>query len=236
MCGRYTLYSPVKTLAEVFGFTARPNLRPRYNIAPTEAILSVRAGAQGSEAFFPHWGLIPPWVRDPSGAKPLINARGETVAEKPSFREAFHRRRCLIPANGFYEWKHGRSDARPRYVSLDGDAPFVFAGLWTEGGEVSCAPSCAIVTTQAHPMLASVHPRMPVMLGPEGHDAWLRGPVDEAQELIKPWDGPRSLTLDVVSTRANKIDQDDADLLCPVEEGEDPGDSSAPDSPQGVLF
>ena len=187
MCGRYLILSSPQAFRRLFGYREQPNFPPRYNVAPTQPIPIVRLD-NGKRAFaLVRWGLIPAWVKDPKGFTLLINARGETVLDKPAFRNAMRRRRCLIPTDGFYEWPTvanagGASGAprQPYFVrrkpGADGTAPpLAFAGLyetWTgpNGEEVDTA---AIVTTRANRLLAPIHDRMPVFVAPEAFELWL---------------------------------------------------------------
>lgn len=169
MCGRYTLTIELAELAARFGFTAGGlEVTPRFNVAPTQGVLTVVGGGREGKgtvgerrAGLMRWGLIPAWAKDAGSSNPLINARAETLTDKPSFREALERRRCLIPADGFYEWQVGGRQRRPWRVRLKSGEVFAFAGLWERwqapGGEL--VHSCAIVTTAANELLASIHPR-----------------------------------------------------------------------------
>ncbi len=172
MCGRFTLFTPASRLAEVFLPGEILSMTPRYNIAPSQAVLAVRvAPATGRREFaMPRWGLIPSWAKDAAIGNRLINARAETVAEKPSFRRAFRERRCLVPADGFYEWKQEAKGKRPFYVRMHDGRPFAFAGLWERWEGVE---TCTILTTAANAILFPVHDRMPVILSPEHYDEWL---------------------------------------------------------------
>ena len=229
MCGRFIITSPVDSLAEIFGFEERPNLAPRYNIAPTQDVAAVRIGEDGKRHLaLLHWGLVPFWAKDPSVGARMINARAESVAEKPAFRAAFRHRRCLIPANGFYEWKKAADGAKQPYlIQRPGGAPFAFAGLWEHWEDKqsgSPLESCTIITTDANQRLSAVHHRMPVVLDETGQDAWLLADSAEASalgRLLKP--APESyFELFPVSRDVNKVANDSPELLEPVslEEGE----------------
>jgi putative SOS response-associated peptidase YedK len=189
MCGRFTLTKPVPVLAEFFLFpdSAAPQ-EPRYNIAPTQAVAVVRApaGSHHRELAFLRWGLIPSWATDPAIGNRLINARAETVAEKPAFRSAFRQRRCLVLADGFYEWQRQGNKKQPYYFRMRDGQPFAFAGLW-ERWEDQGKPveTCTLLTTEANDVLRPVHERMPVILEPDTHDRWLDPAVQKA-ELLKP--------------------------------------------------
>jgi putative SOS response-associated peptidase YedK len=196
VCGRYTLLASGERLAEAFGLTAQPSLFPRYNIAPTQAVPVVRVlranpGTKERELVPLRWGLVPSWADDPAAGNRLINARAETVATKPSFREAFRHRRYLVPADEFYEWKKEGKAKRPVYVKRRDGQPFAFAGLWEEwerGGEV--IESCAVITTQASDLMAEFHDRMPVILDPEDYGLWLDPSVHDPRllgPLLRPY-------------------------------------------------
>jgi putative SOS response-associated peptidase YedK len=198
MCGRYTLKTPGTQVATLFGLAEEPSLTPRYNIAPTQAVPVVRVlranpETKGRELVPLRWGLVPPWADDPSVGNRLINARAETVAGKPSFRGAFRHRRCLIPADGFYEWRKEGAKKQPVYVRRKDGQPFAFAGLWEEWereGEV--IESCAIITTEANDLMAEFHDRMPVIVRPKDYGLWLDPQVQDPallEPLLRPYPG-----------------------------------------------
>ena len=168
MCGRYALHSNPEVVALLFGLSEVPAYAPRYNIAPSAQVLIVR----GNEAAMVRWGLVPRWAKDPSIGAKMNNARAETIAEKPSFREAYRKRRCLIPANGFYEWKPENGLKQPYYIYPSGGALFAFAGLWEQWNDLQ---TCAVVTTDSNEKMAAVHERMPVIVSPAEYSAWLEG-------------------------------------------------------------
>ena len=199
MCGRYTLRTPLNVLAQQFLFElgdlpADFELKPRYNIAPTQTVAAVRrleAGGPRQLALL-HWGLIPSWAKDAKLAASTINARGETLAEKPAFRTAFARRRCLVLADGYFEWKAEGKKKLPLLFQLKSGQPFAFAGLWERwrgpAGTPEDAPpleSCTIVTTSANSLSANVHDRMPVILDPADYDLWL-DPASETKSDCSP--------------------------------------------------
>jgi putative SOS response-associated peptidase YedK len=194
MCGRFTLTTSIPVLAEWFLFPEAAPQPPRYNIAPTQAVAAVRVPAAGGESggkgprelCFLRWGLVPSWADDPAIGNRLINARAETAAEKPSFRSAFRHRRCLIPADGFYEWQKLTGRKQPYYFHMRDGRPFAFAGLWEhwQDGDQTLE-TCTILTTAANDVLRPVHERMPVILGPEDYDRWL-DPAVRQPELLQP--------------------------------------------------
>ena len=184
MCGRYTLASPTERLAEEFGVDASSiELAPNYNVAPTQKVAAVleEGGQRRLEVL--RWGLIPPWADDPGIGSRMINARSETAPGKPSFRRAFRERRCLIPADGFYEWQRTNGAKQPYYIHMEDGRPFAFAGLWeswSKGeGEIR---TCTILTTGANALVGEVHDRMPVILAHDAYDVWL-DPASERDEL-----------------------------------------------------
>ena len=174
MCGRYTLTTPPDVLARAFCVPSVPPLPPRYNVAPTQPVLIVRKAAN-REAVLARWGLIPSWSSDAAIGNRLINARAETVADKPSFRAAFRQRRCLVPATGLYEWQKQGKYKQPYHVRRKDGEPFAFAGLWERWQEPGGEPidSCTILTTEANDLMRSLHDRMPVILDPRSYDRWL---------------------------------------------------------------
>jgi len=186
MCGRFTLRAPASVVAEQFALLEVPAFAPRFNIAPSQPVAVVRLAPDGvsprRELVWLRWGLIPSWgkpAKKPEGGPALprdwINARAETAAEKPAFRAAFRRRRCLVLADGFYEWRKTGRQKQPYFLRLRDDRPFAFAGLWEawEGAEHSYIESCTILTTDANERVAPIHNRMPVILAREDHDRWL---------------------------------------------------------------
>lgn len=218
MCGRYTLTSPEEALRRLFGYGGPAlNLPARYNVAPTQEMPVVRRGQDSPRALVRmRWGLIPSWAKDESVASKMINARAETLAEKPSFRTAFAQRRCLIPADGFYEWHTEAGVKQPYLIGFEDRRPFAFAGLWerwTKGEEP--VVSFTIVTTEASETLRAVHHRMPVILAPEDFDAWLdtegTSPA-AAQTLLRTFDAP-DFAARPVSTRVNNVRNDDPSVL-----------------------
>jgi putative SOS response-associated peptidase YedK len=198
--------------------------RPRYNIAPSQEVAAVRHDEAGNErqAAWLQWGLVPPWALDPAVGYRMINARGETVATKPAFREAFRRRRCLLVADGFYEWQRGTKPKQPYYIRLNKDRPFAFAGLWQrwhKGERV--IESCTIITTEANELVAALHDRMPVILKEQDYDAWLDPHVDDAgrlKSLLSPYPAGQ-MTAYPVSTAVNSPRHDGPDCIEPAAGG-----------------
>lgn len=177
MCGRFTLHHTPEMLAAIFGLPGMPSVVPRYNIAPSQPVLIVRQQPDGRrELTHVNWGLIPSWSKDPAIGQGLINARSETVAEKPSFRAAFRHRRCIVPASGYYEWQAGGPGRKqPWYITAATGEPLSMAGLWEtwQSPDGSVIETCAIITTTANRLTAAIHGRMPVLLPDGALAAWL---------------------------------------------------------------
>ena len=232
MCGRYTLTTPLEGLRQAFEVEAGLNLMPRYNVAPTQEVVAVRPAAEdGRELVLLRWGLVPGWAKDRTIASRLINARSESVAEKPSFRRAFAARRCLLPADGFYEWRKEGAAKQPYRITLDDEQVFAFAGLWERWRDAERdeeLETCTILTTDAHPSIAEIHPRMPVILPRGDYAAWLdrNSPRDALLEMLGPY-GEKPLKAARVSLRVNKVANDDPSLLMPPEA--EPPDVAAPE-------
>ena len=197
MCGRFTLYASPGEVATLFDLPEEPILAPRYNVAPTQPVGLVRLNPNSHEREWAltHWGLIPSWSKDPSIGARMINARSETVAEKPSFRAAFKRRRCLVPVSGFYEWKKLAKGKQPHYITAPDGEPLAIAGLWEywEGADGSALESCTLLTTTANDLMSPLHDRMPVFIAPEDFAEWLgdgkeegRRYLDSLQHLLRP--------------------------------------------------
>jgi len=184
MCARYAFFSG-KIIQDQFGLTAIPDIEAHYNLAPTDIVPAViKVGPQRHLEFF-SWGLIPSWAKDASGASRLINARSETAFEKPSFRSAFKYRRCLIPADGFYEWQGEKDQKQAYFIHRPDRQPMAFAGLWEEwksAGEVR--RTCTILTCAPNDLMAEIHDRMPVILAPSDFEPWLETPEEERMSLM----------------------------------------------------
>jgi putative SOS response-associated peptidase YedK len=223
MCGRFSLTSPKQALRDLFPLFDLPNpgAPPRYNVAPTQAVLAVRLPAETGkgEAVALRWGLVPHWADDPAIGNRMINARSETVAEKPVFRDAFRRRRCLVLADGFFEWEKVGRLRQPHYFRLWDAAPFAFAGLWEHwerDGRV--IESCSVLTTEANQLVRPFHERMPVILAPADFARWLdpndRG-GEEVRALLRPFPA-EAMTTFPVSPRVNAPKHDDAACVLPL--------------------
>jgi putative SOS response-associated peptidase YedK len=221
VCGRYVIAQDVDAYARFFGVDKirTEMLAANYNVAPTDSVYAVVDHEESRLLGAFRWGFIPFWAKSPSGGQ--INARAESVAEKAMFRDSFARRRCIIPADGFYEWQLMERGKLPHYIYLRDGSPMAFAGLWSvwrdqETGER--VRSCAIITTNAHPTLAAIHGRMPVMLEPTVWDAWLDRSLtdpDQAQALIKPLP-EAAISEHPVSTLVNNVRNNLAECIAPL--------------------
>ena len=214
MCGRFAFYSPSEATAALFGASSVDVFEPRYNIAPTQFIATIRRNEEKkNEMVALRWGLVPSWANDPSIGNRMINARAETIAEKPSFRTAYRKRRCLIPADGFYEWHTEDNVKVPYFISLASGEPFVFAGLWehwkSRDSEESLQTT-TIVTGAANEFLMQVHHRMPVVLEAENAARWLDGDMNVLEEVIS--DAPEFRAW-AVDRRVNNARNEGAELI-----------------------
>ena len=191
MCGRYELHTQPATIALAFALAHPPEIRARYNIAPTEQVPIIRLNEAGArELSQVKWGFVPFWAKDPSIGSRTINARAETVATAPAFRSAFKKTRCLIPASGFYEWqKRDGTTKQPMHIGMKDGAPFAFAGLWTTWGakDAEQLVTCTIITGEPNELVAPIHNRMPVILAPGDFDRWLDTAAPDAGELLRPY-------------------------------------------------
>jgi putative SOS response-associated peptidase YedK len=236
MCGRYRLARRKEILAEFFDAGDDVDWAPRYNVAPGQDVPVIRQDATRPvrAVSLMRWGLIPWWAKDPKAGYKMINARAESVAEKPAFREPLQSRRCLIPADGFYEWaKEGKTKSPYCFAHAD-DSVFAFAGLWDHwknpsGEELS---TCSIITTSANALVSGIHDRMPVILEPENYDLWLDpgfAKTEPILDLLKPCP-PESMLSWRVSSRVNSVLNDDASCI------EEYRPAPSPPQPQGTLF
>lgn len=223
MCGRFVITSAPEALRKLFGYIDQPNFPPRYNIAPTQPVPVVIVENGARQFRLMRWGFVPAWVKDPRGFALLINARAETVTDKPAFKNAIRRRRCLIPADGWYEWSQSERK-RPYFIHRSDGQPFGLAALaetWTgpNGEELD---TVAIVTTAAGPDLAMLHPRVPVTIAPDDFDRWLDCVGDDAGDVLALLAAPAEGTFvwHEVSTRVNRAANDDAQLILPVSEAD----------------
>jgi len=224
MCGRFVQNSPLQIIQQIFNtdkvlFEVIPN----YNVAPTQKILAIINQDNENKLEKLHWGLVPFWANDISMGSRMINARAETVSQKPGFRNAFRKRRCVIPADGFYEWKGEKGHKQPYYITVPSGKPFAFAGLWEtwvdkENDEESVYKSCTIITTTASEPLSSIHHRMPAILDPEFHEKWLNEKIQNPKNLeIILRDG---LIYDMiyysVSKSVNSVKNNDPNCIKPI--------------------
>ena len=216
MCGRYTLITNIDRIAEAFGVAPTLEAQPRYNIAPTQEIVTIVNNGNPHLSLL-RWGLIPAWAKDGSIGSRMINARAETLAEKPSFRNLLRSRRCLVVADGFYEWQGEGKNKTPMYITLQDGQPFAFAGLWdrwkdTDGQEIH---SCTIITTEPNELMASIHNRMPAILRPKAYEDWLNPQLRDDNvltHLLKPYPS-ELMAARAVSKLVNNPRNDSAALL-----------------------
>jgi putative SOS response-associated peptidase YedK len=234
MCGRYLITSPVEALRQIFGFAGpAPNLPPRWNVAPTDRMPVIRRDAGERVLSVLRWGLVPSWAKDLSVGSRMINARGESVAEKPAYRDAFRARRCLVPADGFYEWPEGpTAPGHPFMFALRDGKPFAFAGLWESwrapAGET--VETFTIVNTAAEGAMTAYHHRVPVVLDPADYDAWLDVSRDAAP-LVKAPPGDWFVATPV-STYVNNVRHDDPQCVAPFTPPPEP--EPAPNAKKGA--
>lgn len=225
MCGRFTLAAPASVLASLFDVQPEPQLAPRFNIAPTQPVAIVRMNQDGTARAWTHvrWGLIPSWAKDPSIGARMINARSETVADKPSFRAAYKRRRCLVPTDGFYEWKKVAGGKQPYHITVNQGQPFAIAGLWESwhGPDGMDLQTCTLLTTEANALMRPLHDRMPVILAPEDYEMWLTTDGEDPTELsllrhlLRPFDAA-PMTAIPVSTYVNNVRNEGPACIAPA--------------------
>jgi putative SOS response-associated peptidase YedK len=254
MCGRFVITSPPEALRQIFGYSEQPNFPPRHNIAPTQPIPVVIVENGVRHFRLMRWGLLPAWVKDPRQFALLINARAETVLEKPAFKNAIRRRRCLIPADGYYEWQGSEARRRPHFIHRRDGQPIALAGLaetWIgpNGEELD---TVAIVTAPASADLAALHHRVPVTIAPGDFDRWLDCSTEDAEAALALMTAPEEgeFAWHEISTRVNRVANDDAQLTLPITpeereaEAPKPARKAAPRKPaaasedggQGSLF
>ncbi len=222
MCGRYALYSPADAIADLFGAALESEgLAPRYNAAPTQWLPVIRQRPSGERVLHTlRWGLLPSWAKDETIAARLINARAETLAEKPAFRAAYRARRCIVPADGFYEWAKRPDGKQPYFIHAPDGAILAFAGLWerwTRPADAAAIDSFTIVTTEANPRIQPLHDRMPAILAPEVVDLWLDRTTDPARlsELLMPFPQER-LAMRPVSRAVGNVRNEGQELIAEV--------------------
>jgi putative SOS response-associated peptidase YedK len=218
MCGRFAFYSPHEAVIRLFGVAAAPEIEPRWNIAPTQFIATVREATGPREVAMLYWGLVPSWAKEKSIGARMINARSETLGEKPSFRNAFRRRRCLILADGYYEWQRSATVKQPYFIAFEDGQPFGMAGLWERWRDPATGEpleSCCIVTTSPAPTVAHVHDRMPVIVPPDAYAEWLDSnneATDRLARLFEPCGQP-GLQARPVSRRVNDARNQGPELI-----------------------
>jgi putative SOS response-associated peptidase YedK len=222
MCGRFNQTASPEAIAQQFEVAALPLFKPRYNIAPSQHIATIRIEPDTStrKLAMLRWGLIPSWAKDPKIGSQCINAKAETVAVKPSFRSAFKKRRCLVVATGFYEWQVQGRTKQPMWIGLRSKQPFAFAGLWEywKPAEEEPLETCTIITTEPNDLMAPIHNRMPVILAPASYDQWLDPlfqQVESLTALLRPYPS-KELTAYPVSTLVNNPRHDVPQCLEPV--------------------
>ena len=219
MCGRFAFYSPSEAAAALFGVASSHEVQPRYNIAPTQFVAAIRTDdSNNRELIMLRWGLVPFWAKDPSIGNRMINARAETVAEKPSYRAAYRHRRCLVLADGFYEWRKQENGKTPYFISPANGEPFAFAALWENWQSKENAESLqttTLITTAANDFMADIHLRMPVVLGPTTASKWLAGDNGVIEQVQA--DGPK-LRAWPVDRRVNNARNDGEDLIVAVDD------------------
>lgn len=219
MCGRFSFAAPAEVVAEVFGLASLPNWAPRYNIAPSQEVAVIRQEEGERRVALLRWGLVPAWAKEPSVGARLINARAETVAHKPAFRSAFRARRCLVPADGFYEWVSRGGEKTPFYITFTDGRVFAMAGLWERWtGGSQTLETCTILTTTPNEIVAPLHDRMPVILAPEDYRVWLDPAHPGGEELgplLQPCP-PDGMTAWPVSRWVNDPRHDDPSCRAPL--------------------
>jgi len=220
MCGRYLITTPLEAIRQIFKVDQSPNLAPRYNVAPTQTVPIIRRGDGGRELVTVRWGLVPFWAKDLKIGARMINAKAETVAEKPAFRDSYKRKRCLVPADGFYEWKKTEGGKQPYLIRLKTAEPFAFAGLWADWKDKESGErieTCTIITTEPNALAATIHNRMPAILAPEAYDLWLDPEAADGRTLLGPFPA-EAMEAFPVSPRVGNVKNDDPGLIEPQPE------------------
>jgi putative SOS response-associated peptidase YedK len=232
MCGRFVITSPPAALRQMFGYAEQPNFPPRHNIAPTQPIPVVILEHGYRHFHLMRWGLLPAWAKDIRQFSLLFNARSETIRDKPAFKNAIRRRRCLIPADGYYEWQDKGARKRPHFIYRRDRQPIGFAALaetWTgpNGEEID---TVAIVTAPASGELSTLHPRVPVTIAPGAFGRWLDCRDDDAEAVMPLLSGPAEgeFAWHEISTRVNRVANDDAQLILPITEEERAAEQAPP--------
>jgi putative SOS response-associated peptidase YedK len=247
MCGRFAFYSPHEAVVRLFGVSGdAPGIEPRYNIAPTTYVPAVRVLPDDTATrrlVMLYWGLVPSWARDKSTGARMNNARGETLREKPSFRNAYKRRRCLVLADGYYEWQRSVASKQPYFIQLASEEPFGIAALWESWQDAAngeALESCTLVTTAPAPSIAHIHDRMPVIIAPDAYSQWLdprNADVERLDRLMAP-DPQLRMTARPVSRRVNNARNEGPALIESVGQEREPGAKGEPggtDTGQGAL-
>ncbi len=220
MCGRFTLHTPASVILQAFDVASdNVALVPRYNITPSQDIPVVRAGDDGRELAMARWGLVPGWSKDARPKYSTINARVESVAEKPTYRAAFRHKRCLIPADGFYEWQKRGDRKIPHYIRMQDESVFAFAGLWEHWqGEQEVFDSCAIITLPASGVMTTIHTRMPAIIAAHDYDAWLDTGITDKADIMPKLVSTMSVQLQAyaVSSYVNSPKNTDARCIEPL--------------------
>lgn len=225
MCARFTLRTSAQAIQRLFDLDEVPDIEPRYNVAPTQDVLAVAEDAKGERKVrMLRWGLVPNWAKDPAIGTKMINAKSETVSERPAYRQAFEKRRCLIPADGFFEWTDPvlpKSPRQPYRIRLKGEEPFAFAGLyeyWFASKGAEPLVTCTLLTTEPNAVVEPLHDRMPVILDPADYGRWLdrKTPGDKVRELLRPFPA-EVMEAYPVTTKMNRATYEEADIVEPIE-------------------
>lgn len=246
MCGRFTLTASPEEIECAFELDETPDLRPRFNVAPGQFIATITADAEGRRCLeMRRWGLVPSWAKDETVGSRMINARSETAAEKPSFRAAMRKRRCLVPVDGFYEWTSAGAGAKqPNWIARPDRGCFAIAGLWErwKTKDEAWLETCTLLTTRASDRLKVIHHRMPILIEVADRDRWLDPSMTDASALMDLFEPSTDDALEywAVSRRVNRPEHDDPDCIEPASESgsgsESESESEADAGPDGSLF